>query len=61
MSFVADDFIPAAQVVGNTLGHSEQKLIDNYIQYRLNVLIEQGKIITEGETDILYDFKVKKA
>lgn len=61
MSFVTNKFMPAAKVVGDTLGYSEQKLLDNYIQHRLSLLIQKWVLLAEWDMKALYDFKIKKA
>ncbi len=56
------DFIKAARVVGEVLGNMEQYRGDDWIEYRLRCLIEQGVFDYEGDLKEmrLYQVKLKK-
>lgn len=52
-------FMNAARVVGEVLGHMEQYTGDEWIEYRLRCLIEQGIFEYEGNLKAMRLYKVK--
>jgi len=55
----ADEFRTAALVIGTTLAKTQLDL--DFLQWRLRVLIETGKLVMKGSTRSLQDFEVKLA
>lgn len=52
-------FVPANQVIGDTMGRSDQLIGDVFLEYRLRKLIEDGKLECKGKMKKMSDYKVK--
>ena len=52
-------FVPAEQVIGETMGRSDQLVGDVFLEYRLRKLIEDGKLESKGKMKKMSDYKVK--
>ncbi|QOS81707.1 DUF1835 domain-containing protein [Paenibacillus sp. JNUCC31] len=53
------EFIKAARVVGEVLGHLEQALGDAFIEYRIRQLIIQGRLEMEGRPHAMRFYSVR--
>ncbi len=53
------DFILAARVIGEVIGHTEQALSDSWIDYRLRALISSGRLAYEGNLISMLKYKVR--
>ncbi|CAH2215427.1 DUF1835 domain-containing protein [Tepidibacter aestuarii] len=53
------NFKKAARVIGATMGKSDQLVGDAYIDYRVRILIESGKVEYRGKLETMRDFEVR--
>lgn len=53
------DFIHAARVIGEVVGHSEQSLSDAWIEYRIRSLIHSGHLMYDGDLQSTRMYKIK--
>jgi hypothetical protein len=59
LSNCSTEFMKAARVIGATMGNSEQHVGDTYIDYRLRILVENGKVEHRGRLVSMRDFEVR--
>ncbi|QPA31145.1 DUF1835 domain-containing protein [Thermaerobacillus caldiproteolyticus] len=57
--FQENDFIKAARLIGEVYGHLNQYVGDQYLEYRLRALIEQGVFKAEGSLEAMRYYSVK--
>ena len=55
------DFMKAARLIGEVLGHLEQHVGDEFLEYRLRCLIEKGVFLMEGSLEAMRMYSVKLA
>lgn len=53
------EFIYAARVIGEVIGHSEQPISDAWIDYRIRSLIHSGHLVYEGDLQSAQMYKIK--
>lgn len=53
------EFILAARIIGEVLGHTEYHVSDSWIEYRIRSLIDSGQIEYEGELHSMRSFKIR--
>lgn len=61
MSFAAHEWEHAARIIGNCLGHreDENKLGDGFFEWRLQTLIDEGKLESQGDRSQMRGYKVR--
>lgn len=55
----AVDFIKAARLVGEVYGHLDQYVGDQFLEYRLRQLIQNGSFVMEGSLEAMRYYSVK--
>lgn len=53
------EFINTTSVIGEVLGHSEQSLSDDWIEYRVQSLIQSNQLAYEGNLQSMRMYKIK--
>ncbi|WP_245983266.1 DUF1835 domain-containing protein [Ammoniphilus oxalaticus] len=53
------DFIKAARVIGEVIGHIEQQIGDSFLEYRLRVLVYQGTLEIKGVPKTMGAYRVR--
>lgn len=53
------DFMKAARLIGEVLGHLDQYVGDQFLEYRLRYLIDRGIFLMEGSTEAMRMYSVK--
>jgi hypothetical protein len=53
------EFIKSARIVGEVLGHLEQSVGDDFIQYRLRHLVVQGRLEMEGKPHAMRFYSIR--
>ncbi|WP_369899632.1 DUF1835 domain-containing protein [Bacillus manliponensis] len=54
-----DNFCKSARIIGEVLGHLEQYIGDDFLEYRLRTLIEKGIFKSEGSLKAMRYYSVK--
>src|SRR5699024_1245935 len=53
------EFIYVIRVIGEVLGHSEENLIDAWIEYRIRSLIQTGHLMYQGNLQSIRKYQIK--
>jgi Protein of unknown function/Domain of unknown function (DUF1835) len=56
-----NEFIKAGRVIGEVLGHIDQKIGDGFLEWRLRMLIGTGVLEAEGTFTSMRDYRVRLA
>ncbi|MBB3113542.1 uncharacterized protein FHS18_005654 [Paenibacillus phyllosphaerae] len=54
-------FVPVSQVAGRMFSHQEQRIDERFIYYRIQALIDQGKLVVEEEKASILEQQVRLA
>ncbi|WP_432408788.1 DUF1835 domain-containing protein [Wukongibacter sp. M2B1] len=59
LEYTPNEFIKAARVIGTVMGKSDQLVTDVFIDYRIRLLIDLGKLEYRGKFRFMREFDIK--
>lgn len=59
LKYTTEEFRKSARTIGEVLGNSEVKILDDYILWRVKVLVKSGKIEYSGKLGIMREMEIR--